>query len=126
MAAFLHDTVEDTGVTAEELQERFGSDVTSLVLDVTDDKTLPKERRKQLQVESAPRKSVRAQTLKLADKISNLRAILDSPPPEWSAQRKREYFDWAQRVISGLTAPNQKLKAEFDRTLARKTEIAER
>ncbi len=126
MAAFLHDTVEDTGVTVEELQELFGSDVASLVMEVTDDKSLPKERRKQLQVENAPKKSLRAQTLKLADKISNLRAILDSPPPDWSAQRKHEYFDWAQRVISGLTAPNQKLKAEFDRTYARKLEMAEK
>jgi (p)ppGpp synthase/HD superfamily hydrolase len=126
MAAFLHDTVEDTGVTPEELEERFGADVTSLVMEVTDDKTLPKERRKQLQVENAPRRTVRAQALKLADKISNLRAILDSPPPDWSPQRKHDYFDWAQRVISGLTSPNQKLKAEFDRTYARKTEMAEK
>ena len=126
MAAFLHDTVEDTGVTPEDLRERFGSDVTSLVMEVTDDKSLPKERRKQLQVENAPKKSLRAQTLKLADKISNLRAILDSPPPDWNAERKHEYFEWAQHVISGLTAPNQKLKAEFDRVYARKTEMPEK
>jgi (p)ppGpp synthase/HD superfamily hydrolase len=126
MAAFLHDTLEDTSVTAEELRERFGEDVTSLVLEMTDDKRLPKERRKELQIENAPRKSVRAQTLKLADKISNLRAILNSPPPDWSAQRKQEYFEWAQRVISGLKAPNETLKQEFDRMYARKSELAEK
>jgi (p)ppGpp synthase/HD superfamily hydrolase len=126
MAAFLHDTLEDTSVTAEELRERFGEDVTSLVLEMTDDKRLPKERRKELQIENAPRKSVRAQTLKLADKISNLRAILNSPPPDWSAQRKQEYFEWARRVISGLKAPNETLKQEFDRLYARKSELAEK
>jgi guanosine-3',5'-bis(diphosphate) 3'-pyrophosphohydrolase len=118
--------LEDTSVTAEELRERFGEDVTSLVLEMTDDKRLPKERRKELQIENAPRKSVRAQTLKLADKISNLRAILNSPPPDWSAQRKQEYFEWARRVISGLKAPNETLKQEFDRLYARKSELAEK
>src|SRR6476646_10922188 len=51
MAAFLHDTVEDTGVTLQELEQRFGRDVADLVAEVTDDKSLPKETRKQLQVE---------------------------------------------------------------------------
>ncbi|HEX7285205.1 MAG TPA: HD domain-containing protein [Candidatus Angelobacter sp.] len=119
MAGFLHDSVEDVGVTAAELEETFGPDVTSLVLEVTDDKSLPKEARKALQVKSAPKKSPRAQTLKLADKISNLRAILASPPRDWSTQRKREYFEWARDVIAGLQSPNRKLKEEFDRTYAR-------
>jgi guanosine-3',5'-bis(diphosphate) 3'-pyrophosphohydrolase len=123
MAAFLHDTVEDTDVTREQLEQRFGNDVASLVMEVTDDKSLPKEKRKALQVESAHKKSPRAQTLKLADKISNLRALLSSPPANWSVERKRQYFDWARDVISRLTAPNPKLKAEFDRTYARIFEL---
>jgi (p)ppGpp synthase/HD superfamily hydrolase len=123
MAGFLHDTVEDTGVTRQQLEARFGSDVASLVMEVTDDKSLPKETRKALQVENAPRKSPRAQTLKLADKISNLRALLSSPPANWTRERKREYFDWARKVVSGLTQPNKNLKAEFDRIYARVSEL---
>jgi len=118
MAGLLHDTIEDTGVTARELEERFGSDVTGLVLEATDDKSLPKEVRKALQVKDAATRSPRAQTLKLADKISNLRSLLTSPPPEWSAERKSEYFEWARRVVEGFTEPNRVLKAEFDKTYA--------
>jgi len=119
MAGLLHDTIEDTGTPAEELEQVFGSDVTRLVLEVTDDKSLPKEVRKSLQIENAPHKSMRAQVIKLADKISNLRSILASPPANWSQERKRDYFEWARKVVDGLTAPNPILKAEFDRTYAR-------
>jgi GTP diphosphokinase / guanosine-3',5'-bis(diphosphate) 3'-diphosphatase len=119
MAGLLHDTVEDTGVTKEELEHKFGPDVASLVAEVTDDKTLPKETRKALQVKNAPKKSPRGQTLKLADKISNLRSILHSPPADWSHERRRQYFDWAKQVVDGLPSPNPKLKAEFDRVYER-------
>ncbi len=115
MAAFLHDTVEDTGVTLQEVEQRFGKDVADLVAEVTDDKSLPKETRKQLQVEHTPEKSSRAQTLKLADKISNLRAIISSPPVGWSRERKQQYFEWARQVVSGIASPNQFLKSEFDK-----------
>ena len=116
MAALLHDTIEDTTVTKEELTQRFGSDVANVVAEVKDDKSLPKQERKRLQVETAPKKSVRAQTIKLADKISNLRSILNSPPVDWDRQRKEKYFEWAKRVVEGFTAPNPVLKAEFERT----------
>ena len=119
MAGLLHDTIEDTGTSAEELEKVFGHDITALVLEVTDDKSLPKDVRKTLQVENAPHKSLRAQVIKLADKISNLRSLLESPPASWSPERKREYFEWARRVVNGLSAPNPILKAEFDRTYAR-------
>jgi (p)ppGpp synthase/HD superfamily hydrolase len=122
IAALLHDTIEDAGVTKEELIQTFGADVAELVVEVTDDKALPRAERKRLQIVNAPKKSVRAQVIKLADKISNVRAILSSPPADWSVQRKREYFEWAKQVVDGLTAPNQKLKAEFER-LYRKAEI---
>lgn len=115
IAALLHDTVEDTGVTSDELRERFGEDVAGLVAEVTDDKSLPKAERKRLQIANAPKKSVRAQVIKLADKISNVGAMLSSPPADWSEQRKREYFEWAKQVVDALSAPNQKLKTEFER-----------
>jgi (p)ppGpp synthase/HD superfamily hydrolase len=113
MAALLHDTVEDVGVTKEELIETFSQDVADLVMEVTDDKSLPKKERKRLQVVNAPHKSVRAQLIKLADKISNLRAILSSPPTDWSVERQQEYFEWAKQVVDALSAPNVGLKAEF-------------
>jgi (p)ppGpp synthase/HD superfamily hydrolase len=115
IAALLHDVIEDCGVTQEEVAAQFGKDVADLVMEVTDDKSLPKVERKRLQVVTAPHKSVRAQVLKLADKISNLRAILSSPPADWTVQRKREYFEWAKKVVDSLPAPNPALKAEFER-----------
>jgi guanosine-3',5'-bis(diphosphate) 3'-pyrophosphohydrolase len=118
IAALLHDAIEDAGVTKDELVHRFGADVANLVAEVTDDKSLPKAERKRLQVENAPKKSARAQAIKLADKISNLRAILSSPPADWDYQRKKEYFAWAKRVVDGLTAPDPMLKAVFDKTLS--------
>lgn len=71
-------------------------DVADLVAEVTDDKSLPKAKRKRLQIETAPEKSARAQTIKIADKISNLRDILYSPPADWDYNRRREYFAWAK------------------------------
>lgn len=123
MAALLHDTIEDTGVTREELAARFGPDVADLVVELTDDKSLPKEERKRLQIENAPKKSVRAQAIKIADKTSNLRGILSSPPVNWSYERKKTYFDWARQVVDAFPAPNPILKAEFERTHARFNEI---
>ena len=115
IAALLHDTVEDVGVTKQELDQTFGPDVANLVMEVTDDKSLPKRERKRLQVLNAPKKPVRAQVIKLADKISNLRAILASPPADWSVRQRLEYIEWAKEVVDALSAPDQGLKAEFDR-----------
>jgi (p)ppGpp synthase/HD superfamily hydrolase len=118
IAALLHDTIEDTATTREELEQRFGDDVAALVIELTDNKSLPKQERKRLQIESAPSKSERAQLIKLADKISNLRSLRISPPADWDAQRKREYINWARQVVNGLSAPNALLKAEFENAVA--------
>jgi guanosine-3',5'-bis(diphosphate) 3'-pyrophosphohydrolase len=93
-------------------------------MEVTDDKSLPKAERKRLQVENASKKSVRAQIIKLADKISNLRSILASPPEDWDHERKRLYFEWAKSVVDGLSSPSPLLKAEFEKTYLRFSEIA--
>lgn len=119
MAALLHDTLEDTETTYEELAATFGEDVASLVAEMTDDKTLPKADRKRLQIEHAATRSRRAQMLKIADKISNLRSLAESPPAGWDEARKREYFDWARQVVAGLPEPNAKLLAEFERVCRR-------
>ena len=86
LAAILHDTIEDTDTTADEIRAEFGEEVMALMLEVTDDKSLPKQKRKQLQVENAPHKTRKAKLLKLADKISNVREIVASPPKDWSLE----------------------------------------
>jgi len=113
-AAILHDTVEDTGATPEEIAHRFGAEIAAIVAEVTDDRTLPKEERKRLQIEHAPKVSFRAQQVKLADKIANLRDITRSPPAGWSLERKRAYFDWANSVIDGVRGRHARLEALFD------------
>ena len=92
-AALLHDTIEDTETTTEELTEFFGG-IASIVVEVTDDKTLPKEERKRLQIEHAPHLSPKPRFVKWADKIANLRDVADSPPVDWPLSRRQEYFDW--------------------------------
>ena len=123
-AAVLHDTIEDTQTNADELTALFGPEVTSVVLEVTDDKTLPKAERKRLQVEHAPHVSERAKLVKLADKICNLRDILASPPADWAAKRKKEYFDWAASVVQGMRGVNPQLEAVFDAVYDRHGELA--
>ncbi|TPX36526.1 hypothetical protein SmJEL517_g01379 [Synchytrium microbalum] len=101
-AAILHDTVEDTETTFEELEAEFGPEVCSVVKECTDDKSLPKEERKRLQVVNAPHKSLRAKQVKMADKIYNLRDLERCTPEGWSAERVSEYFKWAKKVTDGL------------------------
>lgn len=122
-AAVLHDTVEDTDTTEQELIERFGPDIASAVMEVTDDKSLDKARRKALQIEHAPHMSHAARQVKLADKISNLRDILASPPADWSVERKQAYFDWAAQVVQGLRGANAQLEAVFDSVYAQRSTL---
>jgi GTP diphosphokinase / guanosine-3',5'-bis(diphosphate) 3'-diphosphatase len=119
-AAILHDTIEDTETTAEELRAHFGPEVTAIVLEVTDDKSLAKAVRKQQQVDHASHKSYEARLVKLADKISNLRDILASPPADWSVERKQEYFDWAAKVVAGLRGTHPGLEGVFDELMERR------
>lgn len=119
-AALLHDTLEDTETTAEELRGAFGKPVAAVVEEVTDVKWLGKHSRKRLQVARASRSSKRAKLVKLADKICNLRDLLASPPKGWSLERKREYFDWAKEVIDPLRGTNARLERRFDQLYARR------
>ncbi|HEM7880272.1 TPA: bifunctional (p)ppGpp synthetase/guanosine-3',5'-bis(diphosphate) 3'-pyrophosphohydrolase [Burkholderia contaminans] len=114
VAAVLHDTVEDTETTEQELLRLFGKDVADIVMEVTDDKSLPKEERKRLQVEHAATISRRAKLVKLADKICNLRDIARNPPADWSLERKQAYFDWAKSVVDPMRGVHPGLEAIFD------------
>lgn len=117
-AAILHDTLEDTNTTPQELEEAFGADVRGVVEEVTDDKTLEKAERKRLQVEHAPHVSARAKLVKLADKIVNVRDVTEHPPAKWPIERRREYLDWTERVVAGLRGCNPALEALYDESLA--------
>lgn len=112
-AALLHDTVEDTDTTFEELEKRFGTRIANIVREVTDDKSLPKEERKRLQVEHVANASPEAKLVKLADKICNLRDIIAAPPAGWSLERRLEYFDWAKRVVDQLRGVHPELEQLF-------------
>lgn len=122
-AAVLHDTIEDTETTSDELVSEFGEEIASIVLEVSDDKSLHKDVRKQKQIEHAALASKQAKLVKLADKISNLRDIIDSPPSDWSADRKQAYFDWAAKVIEGVRGTHSGLEAIFDDLYARRNEL---
>ena len=113
-AAILHDTIEDTETTVEELQEHFGEKITSIVLEVTDDKSLEKSVRKQKQVEHASSISYEAKLVKLADKIANITDIINTPPEDWSDERKKDYFKWAKAVVDNLRGAHQGLEKDFD------------
>ena len=116
IAAILHDTVEDTETSATELVRHFGQEISDIVLEVTDDKTLQKAERKRLQIEHAATLTRRAKLVKLADKICNLRDIISRPPAGWSEDRKQEYFSWAKAVVDGLRGVHPELERLFDET----------
>ena len=114
IAALLHDAVEDQDVTIEQIAGDYGSKVAGIVREVTDDKSLPKEERKRLQVETAGRKSREAKLIKLADKTSNLRAIAETPPPDWPVERRLDYVRWASEVVAQLRGTSLWLERQFD------------
>ena len=119
-AALLHDTLEDTQTTPVELRDAFGEKIASIVGEVTDDQNLPKAERKRLQVEHAAHISREAMLVKLADKICNVRDVAGHPPAKWDLTRRREYFEWAKRVIDGLRGVHPRLEATFDAAYLRK------
>jgi guanosine-3',5'-bis(diphosphate) 3'-pyrophosphohydrolase len=109
-AAILHDTLEDTATTLKELQREFGARIADLVAEVSDDKSLPKSRRKQLQIDHAPKKSKGAALIKVADKICNLRDLKSSPPKHWTVERRQSYPQWAKEVVTALPLRGHRLR----------------
>jgi guanosine-3',5'-bis(diphosphate) 3'-pyrophosphohydrolase len=117
VAAVLHDTVEDTETTPEEIEAPFGTEVRALVAEVTDNKSLPKAERKRLQIEHAPSLSQHAKEIRIADKISNVLDVTHNPPSNWSLERRREYLEWADQVVAGCRSVNEGLECWFDEVL---------
>ena len=118
-AALLHDTIEDTDTTPDELEREFGSRIRTLVEEVTDDTHLPSKERKKLQVEHAPELSNGAVLIKLGDKISNVKDMIKAPPMGWSSARRLEYLDWAEAVIANCPKTNTELENQFSLVLDR-------
>jgi guanosine-3',5'-bis(diphosphate) 3'-pyrophosphohydrolase len=117
IAALLHDTVEDTDTTFEELKELFGEKIRQVVGEVTDDKSLEKGKRKDLQIQHAPTMSPAAKQIKIADKICNIRDITNAPPTGWSIERKLEYLKWTSNVVIGCRGVSKRLEDIYDATL---------
>ena len=113
-AAVLHDVIEDTQYDYYDLWSMFGNTVANYVDEVSDDKTLPKQKRKNLQIETMSAKSDGAKLIKIADKISNMKSILTTTPVSWSVERKEQYFDWAKKVVDQGRGINTKLDEMFD------------
>jgi guanosine-3',5'-bis(diphosphate) 3'-pyrophosphohydrolase len=112
--ALLHDTVEDTNTTVDELEVVFGYEIANIVAECTDDKSLPKLARKQAQIDHSAKLSHKARLVKLADKIANVNDINGAPPAGWSVERKREYFDWAKQVVDRMRGTHAGLEELFD------------
>lgn len=116
-AAVLHDTIEDTETTPEELGRVFGPDVRDVVLEVSDDKNLSKRERKEHQVRNATTLSYRAKLIRIADKISNVHDVLHAPPTDWPVDWRLGYIDWTERVVNGCRGTHTDLEACYDRVL---------
>ncbi|XP_041458951.1 guanosine-3',5'-bis(diphosphate) 3'-pyrophosphohydrolase MESH1-like isoform X2 [Lytechinus variegatus] len=124
-AAILHDTVEDTDTTFEEIEKQFGKEVRDIVDDVTDDKSLPKMERKRRQIEHAPHCCPKAKLVKLADKLYNLRDLDQEIPQGWTKERAQEYFQWASQVVQGLRGTNKEMEASLDELFAKHGVVVE-
>ena len=119
-AALLHDTIEDVGVTYDEIVQEFGVEVANIVQEVTDDKSLSKVDRKKLQVQHASHKSYGAKLVKLADKLYNITDLLSEAPKGWYPEVVHGYFVhgyfvWTYMVVKGLRGTNAALEAELDK-----------
>jgi (p)ppGpp synthase/HD superfamily hydrolase len=115
-AGWLHDTIEDTETTREELAQNFSKRVAALVVEVTDDMTLPKDQRRQQQIIDAPNKSSGAKLIKIADKISNIRARIPPQPSQDERDDLIDYVAWAEKVVGGCRGVNPVLDRMFDET----------
>jgi len=114
IAGILHDTIEDTDTSPEDLETTFSKKIRAIVEEVTDDKSLPKQERKRLQIAHAGDASLEARHIKLADKICNVRDLAAAPPANWSLERRIAYVDWAEKVVNGLRGSNNRLEQYFD------------
>jgi len=118
-AGWLHDIIEDTDTTREELADRFSVRVAALVVEVSDDMGLPKDERRRLQVVGAPHKSPNAKLIKIADKISNIRGRIAPEPSAEERADLADYVGWAEQVVARCRGGNAWLDRTFDEAMAK-------
>ncbi|MHA3771931.1 HD domain-containing protein [Verrucomicrobiota bacterium sgz303538] len=116
-AALLHDTVEDTDTSPEELEGVFGREVRAMVMEVTDDMSVPKKERRERQLAEAPNLSPGAKHVRIADKICNFWDITLHQPLGWPMHVKRGYLEWGEKVVDACRGINSALEAHFDQVL---------
>lgn len=119
-AAALHDVIEDTAREDREIRQlekiigqKFGNKVLNIIWEVTDNKQLPFQERKQKQIQDTPHLSQEAKKIKIADKICNITDLKEAPPVGWSRDRKNSYIEWSTKVIEGAKGVNKELEAYF-------------
>jgi guanosine-3',5'-bis(diphosphate) 3'-pyrophosphohydrolase len=100
----LHDLLEDTDTTEEDILFKFGGRVLEIVKEVTDDKKMTREAQKLAQISAAHTKSYAAKLVKCADKISNNRDLIRYHPPKYTVQDFRDYANHSREVVAGLNA----------------------
>jgi guanosine-3',5'-bis(diphosphate) 3'-pyrophosphohydrolase len=98
----------------------FGYEIANIVAQCSDDKSLSKLERKQAQIDHAAKISPKAKLVKIADKIANVNDINGAPPAGWSVERKREYYDWAKKVVDQMRGTHAALEALFDAEYAKR------
>ena len=108
-AAYLHDVLEDTAVTPQELGQMFGERVLALVQAETEDKSLTWEERKAHTIEHLGNASYEVKLLTLADKLSNMRATArdylcmgDELWARFNEKRKDCHKWYAKGILDGL------------------------
>jgi (p)ppGpp synthase/HD superfamily hydrolase len=113
-AAVLHDVVEDSETTVEDLKNMFGATIASIVEEVSDDKFLPKKEAKQKQIQNAPHLSHNAKLIRICDKIANVRDICgEDVPNDWDYKTKIEYLNWAEEVVNAMGKFHDELEFTF-------------
>jgi guanosine-3',5'-bis(diphosphate) 3'-pyrophosphohydrolase len=116
IAALLHDTMEDTDVSNEEIEEKFGKQISDIVSEVTDNMSLPSEKRRKIQIEKAHSLSYEARCIKITDKTCNIHDMLYTKVM-WSRKRKINYIIWAKNIVEQIQGTHNDLESAFNNML---------
>jgi (p)ppGpp synthase/HD superfamily hydrolase len=112
--ALLHDTIEDTPVTKEQLEEQFGARVASGVQALTKEARLPKDSQMADCLRRIREQPKEIWVVKLADRITNL----EPPPKKWPIEKVRKYLEEAREILAQLKGASALLEARFQEKLA--------
>lgn len=119
-AAILHDTVEDTDTSPEELEKEFGAKIKGIVMECSDDKSLSKWERKRQQISHVQHASLEAKLVKIADKLSNNWDMAKKPPSSWTPQRVSGYHLWSYAVCKHMLGLNPMLDKHMEELFVEK------